>query len=41
MTEEEDSKMAELWPHDGEGVILFVSHHSAFHTTLRTRSQKL
>jgi hypothetical protein len=41
MTEEEDKEMAKCWQKDADGIIIFVSHHLAFHPTLHPPSQKL
>jgi hypothetical protein len=33
MAEEEDTKMADRWQKDADGILIFVSFHISFHTT--------
>jgi hypothetical protein len=37
--EEEDSKMAESWQKDADGILFFVSRHLGIHISLRIKRE--
>ena len=39
MAEQEDDKMADRWQKDADGILIFVSSHTNFHTAVTVQRQ--